>query len=91
MHFYGKAGARDYTDSVKSILLMTLPGATSPLPGPEPGVNQAQNQWQQARKQKHNQTGNTTQHGHGNQFNKGAQHNNSVPTLNRFGVFNQGN
>ena len=89
VHFYGKTGARDYTDSVKSIMMMTLqqPGAAPPSPGP--GSGDDQNQWSQSQQQ--NQTGNPTQYRHGNQSNKGAQHNYSVPTQNRFGVFNQGN
>ena len=84
VHFYGPLGVRNYTDSVKSIFLMTLTNHQS-------GKTEDSAQWQQAGKRTDRQTGHTAQNRHGQHQNKGAQHFSSVPTQNRFGVFSQGN
>ena len=84
VHFYGQTGVKDYTDSVKTIFLMTLPEQQSSMA--EDGA-----QWQQAGRQNHRQAHNTVQSRYNQHTTRGAQHNSPVPTQNRFNLFNQGN
>ena len=91
VHFYGKTGSRDFTDSVKSIFLMTLPEQQPNMTSASSGYDnkETEAQWQQAGN--HKQNGNTAHKRYASQLNKGAHQSTSVPTQNRFGVFNQGN
>ena len=105
VHLYGRTGVRDYTNSVKSILLIALPdekpaqtsvGSGSGFGNKEAeehlACEQALYQWRQAEsKRTHKQTNGKAQHKKGEQSKKGAQFNQSVPTQNRFNFFNQGN
>ena len=100
---YGPTGVRDYTDSVNSILLMSLHEELTTQPSARTGfgfVNneedhniceQAQYQWNHTKvRRSHKQTNRTAKHKVKKQSNKGAQFQ-SVPTQNRFNFFNQGN
>ena len=93
VHFYGKSGVRDYTNSVKSIMMIALSDDTTAQPSPSTSTEddhlskeQAQYQWSQA-KNFTKQGGSNTENRYGNQ----AQTRQSVPTQNRFTYLNQGN
>ena len=103
VHLYGRRGVKDYTDSVKSALMMTLseqyPSFVSA--DAEPGnpssaadhtrCEQAMYQWRQVLRR----GGNTVQNRYGThiQDSRGGytQTQWSIPTENRFSFFNQGN
>ena len=95
VHFYGRCGVRDYTDSVKTILMIALSdggiaqaSASTYTDDNHLSREQAQYQWSQAQGKYNNRQGNTkTEHRYGNQ----AQPNQPIPTQNRFQYFNQGN
>ena len=93
VHFYGRSGVRDYTNSVKSIMMIALSDDTTAQPSPSTSTEddhlskeQSQYQWSQA-KNFTRQGGSNTENRYGNQ----AQPGQSVPTQNRFSYFNQGN
>ena len=60
VHFYGKTGTRDFTDSLKSIFLMTITEQKPDMASTPSGYgnNEAEAQWQQAGN--HRQSGNTS-------------------------------
>ena len=94
VHLLGPTGVRDYTGSVKNILMLAFPNqipaktsarAERGNPGCPNTCEQAQYQWRQARnRQTHRQRAGQYLHSQGAQY--GA-----VKTQNRFSVFNQGN
>ena len=90
VHLYGAAGARDYTDSVDSLLLMAFSGTRTEQGSTDDHTNceQAQYQWRQARIQRRQTVQRYDQH-----INKvkGPRFIPSVSTQNRFTIFNQGN
>ena len=103
VHLYGRRGVKDYTDSVKSALMMTLseqypsfvsadaePGNPSSA-GYHTRCEQAMYQWRQVLRR----GGNTVQNRYGThiQDSRGGytQTQWSIPTENRFSFFNQGN
>ena len=96
VHLLGPTGVRDYTDSVKSILLLAFPDLipVQPLPRTErdnPGCpdmcEQGLYQWRQARKrQTYRQSAGQYQY----RYSQGAKYG-PVTTQNRFSLFNQGN
>ena len=99
VHFYGRRGVRDYTDSVKTILTIALSDEQTAQPsshGPKGPYNdddhlseeQAQYEWRQAQAKHTNKQRNmNTEHSYNNQ----AQPRQPVYTQNRFQYFNQGN
>ena len=74
VHFYGQTGRRDYTDSVKSIMMLALPEHITTKTSPEFDTAQHNNH-NSCPQMKHQQ----------------KQAFQSVPTRNRFSMFNQGN
>ena len=102
VHMYGYTGAKDYTDSVNSILLVAFPEQLSDpcQPRAELGnrmmedhtmCEQAQyQQWRQAqrRSSKHKHRNIATQDRYGQSYNHGGQ---NIPTHNRFNILSQGN
>jgi hypothetical protein len=96
VHLYGQTGVRDYTNSVKSIMLMALPEQRPAHASVEPGNRKAQNHntceqaqymWRQKKsKRTSRQNNGATQNRYGTQY----QNSQSVPTQNRFNMFNQG-
>ena len=100
VHLYGSTGVRDYTDSIKTILMLALFDGQAVHPAVQPvhaddhtQCEQAQYQWQQMQRrrmqriQPHRHTGTafiSTQ-------NIRSDLSHPVPTQNRFRVFNQGN
>ena len=95
VHLYGKSGVRDYTDSVKSILLIALSDEQEAQPMPSTNTyedhlseEQAQYKCRQTQSKRSNrQTNGNEKHSYGKQ----TQPRQSVPTQNRFEYFNQGN
>ena len=94
VHFYGRCGVRDYTDSVKTILRFALSDGDAAPPSASSNTDdhlskeQAQYQWSQAQGRHNNRQGHSnTEHRYSNQ----AQTSQHIPTQNRFQSFNQGN
>ena len=97
VHMYGFTGIRDYTDSVRSILLMAFPDELSDQPRTELGNRMREDhtwceqtqyqQWRQAHRRSNRHTG-SAQYRYGQSYNHGAQF---IPTHNRFNILNQGN
>ena len=101
VHLHGRTGVRDYTDSVRSILMVSLSGDTPAQSVPwsvsggrdddRTSCEQAQYHWRQTQiRQKNRQTDSAANRRHGTQSSD-TQFYRSVPTQNRFSVFNQGN
>ena len=87
VHMYGRTGTRDYTNSMDTMLLMALSETRAELTGTvgdHTDCEQAQFQWRQAREKTNRQT---VYYRYGHQYNSSV----SVPTQNRFNLFNQGN
>ena len=85
VHLYGRTGTRDYTDSVNTMFLMALSDTRAELGNMEEDhttCEQAQYQRSQAMKRTNRQSG---------YYRYEKQHTFSVPTQNRFSLFNQGN
>ena len=107
VHLYGRTGVRDYTDSVKSIMMMALSDQhpniinTGVQRGNSGGADdhtrceQAMYQWRQTQmKWSQRQSHSAPQYSYGVQYTqhtRGVQQPWSLPTANRFSVFNQGN
>ena len=101
VHLYGRTGVRDYTDSVRSIFMVSL-SADTPVQSVSRSVSgsrdddhtsceQAQYQWRQTQnRHKNRKTVSTANKGHVTQSSYSQLHR-SVPTQNRFSVFSQGN
>ena len=97
VHLYGRTGVRDYTDSVRSILTVSLSVDTPAQSVPwsvsgsrdddHTSCSQAQYQWRQLQKiHKNRQT-----HSSANTRYVNNSSYRSIPTQNRFNVFSQGN
>ena len=104
VHLYGRTGVRDYTDSVKSIMVMALSDQHPNIINNEferdsndehTWCEQAVYQRRQAqRRRAHGQSDSAPQYRYGvhnTQHTRGGRNQWSVPTSNRFSAFNQGN
>ena len=95
VHFYGPAGGKDFTDSVKTILMLALSDSLAVLDPPTSvddhmSCEQAQYQWEQAQKRRIKSKF-TTHHRHKYVRPSKSMFSQAVPTQNRFDFFNQGN
>ena len=89
VHLYGRTGARDYTDSVDTMLLLALSDTRAELGsmvGDHTDCEQAQYQWRQVMKRTNTQTDRYEQKNKGSHLTP-----QNVPTQNRFNLLNQGN
>ena len=95
VHFYGRSGVRDYTDSIKSIMMIAFSdkeaaqsSARTQTVDDHLREEQAQYEWSQGQSKHTNRQGQSnTEHRYGKQ----AQPSQPIPTQNRFQHFNQGN
>ena len=87
VHLYGITGAKDYTDSVNTLLMMALSDQETGMKEEHTDCEQAQYQRRQAMKTR--QTG----YRYGQHVNKVPQfaHSGPISTQNRFDIFSQGN
>ena len=101
VHLYGRTGVRDYTDSVRSILMVSLSVDTPAQSVPwsvsgsryddHTSCEQAQYQWRQTQNRHKNRHTNIASNKRYVTQPSYIQLYKSVPTQNRFSVFNQGN
>ena len=104
VHLYGGSGVKDYTDSMKSIMMMALSDKHPNMMTMAEGSNnyddddhtwceQAQYKWRQSqRRRPQRQPGSTVQYRYGTHYAQHVRNNQgAVLTNNRFSIFNQEN